>query len=538
MKALFIIGLGLGLIGETKCLWAQAWDAFANPVVTTQWQLTAQSGFTEAQLANRGFTHATLGGRVRTFRFEAGIHLFLNQQQRFVFAPKRLVVERRTEEGEVTGRTELVAAPDQYMIRQPFSVSGAYQSGPWRLSMQAMMLRQEVVSDEVSLDQEGEDILLNALTIRKNQTRLLGNIVGGYRHRSVQVQVGMVGLPVSRTGDADFDYVYQPKARPYVGLTWGYETRVLQGDTDIESLGLKMEQQIAWGRGPHRVLQAQLSYQMGVRDFAFTALQAQLIMPITRNVKASLMYRNVWNDRDVLDRDGFDAWQNAMPMLGLEPLHNRLAARSVQMGLVMQWQPQPRLSPIRMIESQLYQPQLFHAKRAFYANNPVGSVKLYNTSKQALAVQLIADIENGYGQYRSESVRLDAGEVQQVPFYLFLAPEAVSTLATTLPLHLTLEAEGEQKALTSFPVQLYGKNAWDGNTSELSYFVTPDDPLINRKARQIYLKTFADSASQNPSMPTKQFNQLKDFLNRFGSTLQYIPDPTSTISMDQVQVSG
>jgi hypothetical protein len=145
----------------------------------------------------------------------------------------------------------------------------------------------------------------------------------------------------------------------------------------------------------------------------------------------------------------------------------------------------------------------------------------------------VLETSSGAGVYRSETFSIHPAETQSQPLYLYLQDSGDDNLESFEQLNVSAVLENQSKILTSLPVTIYGKNAWSGNTWELKYFVAPDDPAIRNHAKQLYLNAIANVGAH--TNPPDKFFSLQSFLDALGKAMQHIPDPTTTMTIDQVQ---
>jgi len=61
----------------------------------------------------------------------------------------------------------------------------------------------------------------------------------------------------------------------------------------------------------------------------------------------------------------------------------------------------------------------------------------------------------------------------------------------------------------------------------------PDDPAIRNHAKQLYLNAIANARTL--TNPPDKFLCLQSFLEALGKAMRHIPDPTTTMTIDQVQ---
>jgi hypothetical protein len=335
-------------------------------------------------------------------------------------------------------------------------------------------------------------------------------------------------------GDKNFKYEYHPEIAPLLSLELRYKAGQILAFTDSKSLSLELASWLDAFKFPQgKSIDTQIGYQAGLEKFSFHAIRLKLSFPVTEKLQGSLGYSTVWSGRSMTNNRAFKDWQQSNVFGAMRPLNYALPHQSIFVGLKLELDKKSRRWPLQVVQLKLLQRQIYRAKRAFYSNNPIGTIELYNQQRQPAKVQIALETSGGTGIYRSEVFTINPGETKSQPFYLYLQDTGNDEVESFEQLTIAAAIENQSQILTSMPITVFGKNAWGGDTWELKYFVAPDDPEIKKHAKQLYLRAF--SASSLPGAPRAKFLCLKAFIDALGKNVIYIPDPTTTMSIDQVQ---
>ena len=397
-----------------------------------------------------------------------------------------------------------------------------------------LVQRSRLQAPEIQQTQGGL-YFINWVATTAHRTSLVGSLVGTYWLGPLALRGGVLTVPLFRVSEAVSPYTYRARMHPYGGLV----VDLGAGRLDVGADPLRFSAVYRHTVRPRlfglRSLKASLSYQRGLAAaYRFDALQAQVTLPLSPSVEGILGYAQTWAGEAIRDQAGFERWQEASVFGQLAPLNGGLPHQQIAFGVRVRLTRKAAPWPLRLVQARLLQEHIYSAKQGFYATNPVGLVEVLNDYDAPIAAQVLVETTDGEGAYRSERFTLDAGERREVPFYLYLNPDAEDDRPASSEQLIVSALVGEQThVLTSMPITMYGKNAWDGNVWALQYFIAPDDPVIKRRSNQLYLGTlFFGTAA--PSA-TQKMAHLRAFLSALGNGLHYIPDATTTRQVDQVQ---
>ena len=524
-------GVGQGIVEKSP--FAGAWMIPDAPE-PARWEVTVKGGYTWADRAV-AYSSARFNVAYRTPRYYGEVVLNLNQRQNFTFLPGRFILEVNDDLVGFTDSTLFEAPPETYDLDEPVGLHFGYQRQRWQLAGVVSMLvqRSRLQAPEIQQTQGGL-YFINWVATTAHRTSLVGSVVGTYWLGPLALRGGVLAAPLLDVRDAASPYAYRARARPYGGLA----VDLGAGRFDVGADPLRVAATYRHTLRPRlfgmHPLRASLGYQRGMETYRFDALHAQVTLPLSPSVEAMLGYEQTWANEAIRDQAGFERWQAASVFGQLAPLNRGLPHQQIAFGVRVRLTRKAAPWPLRLVQARLLQEHIYSAKQGFYATNPVGLVEVLNEYDAPVAAQVFVETTDGGGTYRSARFTLDAGERREVPFYLYLSPDAEDDVPASSEQLIVSALVGEQNhVLTSMPITMYGKNAWDGNVWALQYFIAPDDPVIKRRSNQLYLGTlFFGTAAPSP---TQKMAHLRAFLTALGNGLHYIPDATTTQQVDQVQ---
>ena len=531
--ACILLLAGVWPAGAQQQVGPLAWHGAWSPRAEAPYGTLAWTSSYNRVAEGLSFSDAAFQLAYHTPHFSAEGLMKLNQRQHFTFMPGRLIIEINDSNVIFADSTGFEARPDRYSLDEPVGGRFSYRGPRWQVSALVSTLVQRARLEEPQPQQTQQGLYFINWTARTyQQMRLVGSVAADYRWGPFALQVGVHTLPLVRAGDADFRYAYQMQVRPFVALATQLAGTMVDGSTDARHLALAVRQNFGQGLFGGRAATVMAGYQHGFNTFRFEAAQLQLRLPLAPSIAGMLGYEHTWTAPPLQDVAGFMAWQSAGLFGRLAPLNSGRNHQRLSFGVQVHLR--RKRAPLRLLQARLLQAHIYSAKQAFYASNPVGLVDVYNEHDTPMEVQIVVETTKGRGRYQSEAFTLDAGASRQVPFYLYLQPghtEAAITAAEQLVISAVV---GHRRSvLTSLPITFYGRHAWDGNTWGLHYFVAPDDPVIKKRANQLFLNTLP----YGTAAPTvgQRMDHLRAFLSALGDGLRYIPDPTTTRQVDQVQ---
>jgi hypothetical protein len=178
---------------------------------------------------------------------------------------------------------------------------------------------------------------------------------------------------------------------------------------------------------------------------------------------------------------------------------------------------------------------IYPAAADLLAYKPIGIVRVRNTSnrpinaKVRLFVDRIMDVPS-----ESPSVYIAPGAETEIPLMALFNEQVKKVTALTVRegdvyVNATPAEEYDDRSQTRLVI--LGRNAWDGDSRSLRYFVTPDDPAVLRYSRDVLLDHRDSLANVLPLL--ERFAKARILINSFAGKLLYVNDPK--LSADYVQ---
>lgn len=206
--------------------------------------------------------------------------------------------------------------------------------------------------------------------------------------------------------------------------------------------------------------------------------------------------------------------------------------QSIGVGIRFKLDPTFRSNPVRLTSQKTYLSSVYSAKRSYYAYNPAATLDLFNTSPDAEAVQISARTAKAPISFQSGQLVLQPGEIRQVPVYLYLGETSFPTGSVSDQLDIFLVRDGKEERLTSLALEIHDRNAWDGDTWGLRFFLTPQSPDILSFSKSRFIEAGLAGAQVGDSI---RFSGLRRFLSLLGTSMRYVPDPSTSFLTDRVQ---
>jgi hypothetical protein len=497
------------------------------------WIISSTNYYSSSKFTGHWYPNTTLGLTWVKGAFRMGTTVNLNQRQNFTFQPPRLIIEVEDIAVQFADTTRFNARPEFYDIDVPVRVFTSYSTGNWELSASLAPLIQSSEIERAELGVANDSLFfINWVPLRRQKTNLLGAATIGHRFGRLHMRAGAGGVPLVTIGDRNFKHEYRPEMRPFTAATWDDELYQVGAATDFKSWGLNVANSFALPAATDRRFKTSLTFRSGLRGYEFYSLRAELTWPWSQKLSMSLGYDNVWSNQTV-DQNHFYDWQRSNNFGGRAPLDSNLPHQSVHVGIGWTIDRIKRAWPLRVLNFRLFQQNIFAAKREFYANNPIATIELFNQESTPVNVHLVLETTGKSGKFRSRTVTIRGNETKSMPLYFYLTQKEYAELATSEQLTVQAKTEDHSRIVATEAIRIYGKHAWDGNTWGLRYFVAPDDPTISARAKQIYLSSLKGTADFTDAK--SRFALVCAFIEEFGKSLQYVPDPTISMEVDQVQ---
>ncbi len=173
---------------------------------------------------------------------------------------------------------------------------------------------------------------------------------------------------------------------------------------------------------------------------------------------------------------------------------------------------------------------IYPASAEILAYKPVGAVRVRNISARPINARASLYVERFMdAPTESPSTYIAPGAVADIPLMAVFNEQVKKLTALSV-------REGDVSVSAS-PAESYddrsqtrlvimGRNAWDGDSRTLRFFVTPDDPAVLRYSRDVLLE-HRDSLGNVPGM-LERFAKARVLINSFAGQLLYINDPKLT----------
>lgn len=168
---------------------------------------------------------------------------------------------------------------------------------------------------------------------------------------------------------------------------------------------------------------------------------------------------------------------------------------------------------------------IYPAYYEFYATYPILQVSVRNLASYPIEVNLHSNIE-GYSERPQESgfIKIPSDEVEKIPVHAIFGQKLLyATKREPAVIDLSIEARAGaiHKESMSVNIMIHSRNAWNGEVTRLSFFLTPDDNNIMNISREIVNNP--DGISESGSMELVQARQIFNTLSEKG--IRYQSDP-------------
>lgn len=166
-----------------------------------------------------------------------------------------------------------------------------------------------------------------------------------------------------------------------------------------------------------------------------------------------------------------------------------------------------------------------------YLQTPFAYGKAVNLTKNLIEVRpscLIKEINDEV--IYSPAVTINPYDTVEIPFFTIVNKTVERRVISNAKFYLYVDNE-EPDDIIQKPVLINDKNSWDGNVSNLIYFVRHDYDFSNKYAKDILksYKNFLDSIDLRLSV----FNKIKILFENFIKQMNYVSDPRSSVEYVQ-----
>ncbi len=174
-------------------------------------------------------------------------------------------------------------------------------------------------------------------------------------------------------------------------------------------------------------------------------------------------------------------------------------------------------------------PSAYHT----YAFRPIGKARIKNISSKPVEAKIsfyIKDFMNEPTQ--TKPIKLLSGESSEVPIFAIF--NKAIQFVKTFSIHdgnifVYAEPTNDFDDRYQTPVIIRGRNDWNGDVSQLRYFITPDDPEVLKFSRNTIQKNKVGDVNSKLS----KFENAKIIFDELSKFITYINDPNQ--STDFVQ---
>ena len=502
----------------------------------SRWEASFFGAYSETDVP-KSYAYSAAGLMYRTSMFEIGLAANFNQDQHFTFLPGRLIIKLGEKDIEFADNTRFSQRPDQYEINEPISLIAKVKQNRFSLMGSVSILTQHVDSESLSYEVVSDSLFfINWESISNKNAIILGKALAGFTFSNLTIKAGFLNIPIVRTGTECFKYEFRPEIQPYMSLDYQFQNSKFAVSKDAKSISFEYAH-VFLRNLFHRkqVVETDLFYRNGIGEYPFHALRVSVGFPLADDLKARIGCAKVWSSAGMSSKQAFENWQKSIFLdAGYYRLDSTLPHQSAFFNLTFTFRKKRKAWPLRVVKTQLHQNHLFSVMSTRYAEQPIGTIELYNEWKDPIRVQLILATTSGSGSYRSEAFVIEPAAIKKQYFNLYLKNNIIQSLVSQEQLIISAVVENQSRIVTSVPITVFGKNAWNGNTQDLRYFVSPQEPKIKNNAEKLFHLATKESESIR-DQSCQELSILKSFLTKLGEKLAYLPDPISKIDLDYVQ---
>jgi hypothetical protein len=179
-----------------------------------------------------------------------------------------------------------------------------------------------------------------------------------------------------------------------------------------------------------------------------------------------------------------------------------------------------RIEDINVIVEDIYP-----AYYEFYATYPILQVSVRNMASYPIEVNLHSNIE-GYSERPQESgfIKIPSDEVEKIPVYAIFGQKllyAKQREPAVVDLSIEARAGATHVESMSVNVMIHSRNAWNGEVTRLSFFLTPDDNNLMNISRNFV--NDENSIKESGPLQLAQAREVFDKLSEKG--IRYQSDP-------------
>jgi len=510
-------------------------DEIFRPSVSTRAALITE--YVQLPFAPKGYLSSTLLGNYRMDEASLGFYLNVNKHLLFEIREGPVVIEL-PDSALLLEQNEIIFPPNSYQIDNPLALCGSYRFNHWEVQLSSRLYTQAETKWGHRLIDAGNKtyyITVENSTYRRADIFLTGAL--SFSKENFSVLAGVSGARAASWGNFSDDALNNlqiVKLRPVFRVGVPMFSGTLFGETNTKAAGLShtIDISIPWV-SENRPLVFSSAVQLKFEAPQYESIELSLVLPVHSNVSVAAGYTRAWSNFDLLTKQKFNLWRSSFSStLNGEPLSG-IEHTAVTLGAAVELGSTEIEFPLDLVGAKIFHKNIYSAKKDFYAYNPVGTLELKNRSNRSVMCQVVMELQNNFGSYRSESMKVEPNEVKTVPLFLYLSEEKMSGQSSLTQMDISIQTNEKKHLLSTIPLTLFDVHSWDGNTYGLRYYLTPNEPVIQTNAKRKYLQALTTDSLSTESQ--RRIAQLRLFLSELGSNLHYLQDPTTSLYVDHVQ---
>lgn len=457
--------------------------------------------------------------------------LNINQNQIFDVLPGMIIIQL-PDSARIIDADKITSHADRYEAGIPIGIQLTRRERSFELHSSVQLYTQKEITERPVLESVSEDIYyVNFISKQRRSNNILVNAWATVYFKMLQLSAGIHSLSLKKMKSDSLRYMENLDAKPFVGLQLRYSGGQVFSSTNWREWQLGGLQTLKFSGGLNsKPINISAAYRRGISKLDYQAIQFLVTTPVLPFLQILAGYEKVWNREKKFNVSQFEKWQSSFVPSIDGDLGTQLSHTSFLVGLKYDFGKKSASFPLRAVNMKLFQNNIYIAKRAFYAYNPIGNIDIHNAEKKPVYARLIAESSNGLAKFQTESIRIEPDEIHSIPIFIFLSDKDLAESSSRALINLTAEIDGRRQVLSSLPVTFFDAHSWDGDTWGLKYFTAPNDPMIQSFAKEKLTEIMAQSEDKKD-----KFKFLQNFLTSIGRGLTYIPDPTTTVYVDRVQ---
>jgi len=504
----------------------------------SQWELekgdvrfSISSGISKFVTTKNKFLESKVSLRFATEYWEFGTYIRLNNQINFEI-PSDDSFLNISDDQTVFINPNLILTNESYQISKPISLFATRHFGAIDVTVDlSPVFRLERIWTPLINQIDSTTYTISNYEDIRNQADFVSGVLASTTLEPFIFFAGISSLSVARIGDtrsSRMDVVPMIGVGIMNGISW---LNLITNFSDVRVQHLQSFY-IPW-LTEERSVYFRLQGQLSKRLFSSYGASCEVIAPISERMQLSAGYTAVRSKSASFSEKDLKNWYVSVSPPWDEDMESRLPHSSVKIGIQYDLRKESQQSFVQLLRSNFQRTDIYFAKRDFYAYNSVGEIIIRNTASDMVDCRFVLEIEGGLGTYRTEQLRLEPNQTITVPLFLYLPDVTIQKSSETKEMHLSLLERGKEWKVTTVPVTVHEAHHWDGDTKNLHFFLTPEDPTIITNARKILLSSAEMDSSK--TVQQRMFFSLKRFITALGRNLKYVSDPTTTFVTDRVQ---